>query len=81
MKFWLKHKTSKTLFYLNDPADVVGVDVVVDGPLGKFVPLVGRSGKTFKYFNFEKKVNLKVFYTVTTLYKYYSVEESLSFFY
>ncbi len=62
---------------MNDPADVVGVDVVVDGPLGKFVPLVGRSGKTLKYFNLEKKVNLKVFYTVTTLYKYYIVEKSV----
>ncbi len=35
--------------YLNDPADVIRVDVVVDGPLGQLVPLVGRpavDGKT-----------------------------------
>jgi hypothetical protein len=35
--------------YLDDPADVIGVDVVVDGPLGQLVPLVGRpavDGKT-----------------------------------
>ena len=27
--------------YLDDPADVVGVHLVIDGPLGQLVPLVG----------------------------------------
>ena len=29
--------------YLNEPSHVVGVDVVVDGPIGELVPLARRS--------------------------------------
>ena len=38
----LKSRQALLRSYLDDPADVVGVDVVVDGPLGELVPLVGR---------------------------------------